>query len=216
MNAVHITDLNVVLGGTTILRDVSISVQKGEWLGIIGPNGAGKSTLLKAIVGLVGHDGAISLQGQEHETLSRTELARTVAYVPQNPVLPPGMTVREYVTLGRSPHLGYFAGESSQGRKLVRDVLTLLEVEELVDRDVFSLSGGEAQRAALGRALVQQAEIVVLDEPTASLDVGGQQSVLGLIDELRTSQNLTVVSTMHDLTSVGQYADRLIMLAGVR
>jgi len=120
--------------------------------------------------------------------------------------------VSQYVLLGRAPHLGYLGKESSFDRRVVRDVLRRLVLEELAARPLEKLSGGERQRAAIARALAQRAPVLLIDEPTTSLDVGRQQSVLELIDQLRKEQELTVIAAMHELTLAGQYADRLALL----
>lgn len=206
-------EVSVSYNGRKVLNRLSFEVDTGEWLGIIGPNGAGKSTLLRCLVGLVPHGGSVQISGTDNSEKTRKQRAEELAYVPQAPVRPPGMTVREYIALGRSPHLGYFAGESQHDASVVTEVIDVLELASLASRDVATLSGGEAQRAALGRALAQRAAIVVLDEPTASLDVGVQQDVLQLIEALRARHELTVITTMHDLTTVGQYADRLLLLS---
>jgi iron complex transport system ATP-binding protein len=203
----------VTFGGHKVLNELSFEVKRGEWLGIIGPNGAGKSTLLRCLVGLVAHDGSVQISGTDNSEKTRRQRAQELAYVPQSPVRPPGMTVREYIALGRSPHLGYFAGESEHDMSIVAEVIEVLDLGPLARRDVGTLSGGEAQRVTLGRALAQRSAIVVLDEPTASLDVGVQQDVLQLIDALRDRHELTVLTTMHDLTTAGQYADRLLLLS---
>jgi iron complex transport system ATP-binding protein len=206
-------EVSVSYSGRRVLNKLTFEVDRGEWLGIIGPNGAGKSTLLRCLVGLVPHEGSVQISGTDNSEKTRKQRAQELAYVPQAPVKPPGMTVREYIALGRSPHLGYFAGESQHDASVVAEVIEVLDLASLAHRDVATLSGGEAQRAALGRALAQRAAIIVLDEPTASLDVGVQQDVLQLIEALRARHELTVITTMHDLTTVGQYADRLLLLS---
>lgn len=207
-------EVSVSYNGRRVLNGLSFEVNRGEWLGIIGPNGAGKSTLLRCLVGLVPHEGSVKISGTDSSDKTRKQRAQELAYVPQAPVRPPGMTVREYIALGRSPHLAYFAGESQHDVSVVAEVIEVLDLSSLAHRDVATLSGGEAQRAALGRALAQRAAIIVLDEPTASLDVGVRQDVLQLIEALRARHELTVITTMHDLTTVGQYADRLLLLSG--
>jgi len=130
--------------------------------------------------------------------------------------MPAGMTVAHYVLLGRSAHLGYLGKESDRDRRMVAETLQRLALEGLSARPVDHLSGGEKQRVAIARALAQEAPVLLIDEPTTSLDVGKQQSVLELIDELRRDRALTVISAMHDLTLAGQYADRLALLVGGR
>jgi iron complex transport system ATP-binding protein len=128
--------------------------------------------------------------------------------------MPGGMTVAQYVLLGRSPHLSYFGKEGYRDQHIVAGILKRLSLERFAGRPLDHLSGGERQRAAIARALAQQAPVLLVDEPTSSLDVGRQQEVLELIDELRTERGLTVIAAMHDLTLAGQYADRLALLVG--
>ncbi len=147
---------------------------------------------------------------------SRRAWARTVAYVPQRPVLPPSMTVTDYVLLGRSAHHSYLGAETARDRRVTSEVLGRLQLGRLAGRRLGELSGGEAQRAVLARALVQEAPVLLMDEPTASLDLGHAQQVLGLADELRHEVGLTVVCALHDLTLAGQYSDRLTVLSDGR
>lgn len=207
--AIQIERLNCFYGDTTVLRDVSVSVSPGTWLGLIGPNGAGKSSLLRSIVGLGRSEGAIKLSNKK---LGRADLAKRIAFLPQNPFLPTGMTVAEYVLLGRTAHLGWFERESSADRDISSESLARLELSSFADRYVTDLSGGEAQRVTLARVLAQQADIVLLDEPTSALDIGHQQSVLALVQALRAEIGLTVVSALHDLTTAGRFCDELLLL----
>ena len=204
--------MSVSLGGATVVDRVSTTVERGEWVAVIGPNGAGKTTLLRAVASLVHYDGTISLLGDDARDLSRGERARRVAFVTQNPTMPPEMAVRDYVLLGRSPYIGYLATERKSDHDAAQAAVARLELEGLAHRKLSSLSGGEAQRAVLARALAQQAPLLLLDEPTTALDVGRQQQVLEIVDGLRATEGLTVLSAMHDLTSAGQYADRLVLL----
>lgn len=192
--------------GPPVVRDVSFDVAAGEWLALIGPNGAGKSSLLRATAGLVAHTGTVSLASQHRSR------ARSVAYVAQQPVLPPGMTVAEYVLLGRTAHLGWLRAEGRADRRAAAAVLERLDLSRFGTRDLAAMSGGELQRVVLARALVQEAEVLLLDEPTSALDLGHGIGVLELVDELRRDRGLTVVSAMHDLGSAGRFADRLALL----
>jgi iron complex transport system ATP-binding protein len=198
--------------GTQALRGVDLTIVSGSWTGLIGPNGAGKTTLLRTVAGLVPHGGAILLGGEEVAGMSRRAAARLVAYVPQRPVVPEAMTVIDYVLTGRTPYISYLGSEAAGDLHVVGRVLVRLELEDLAERPLGTLSGGELQRAIIGRALAQQAPVLLLDEPTAALDVGHQQHALELIDALRREEGLTVVSAMHDLTLAGQFADRLLLL----
>jgi iron complex transport system ATP-binding protein len=204
--------LSVRLGDATILDRVDLECARGEWLGIIGPNGAGKTTLLRALCGLVRLTGTIHIAGHDATTLSRREWSRQVALVPQTPVLPPGIRVVDYVLLGRTPHLGLFEFEGTRDLAVVDEVLELLDLTPFAERPIETLSGGERQRAVLARALAQRAPLLVLDEPTSALDIGHRHDVLELVDDLRRSERLSVVTTLHDLALAGAYPDRLVLL----
>ena len=206
----------VELGGRNVVDGVSFTVGHGEWVALIGPNGAGKTTLLRAVAGLVSHDGVISVDGEPAQKLGRRELARRVALVPQVPLMPGGMTVREYVLLGRTPYVPYAGRESRRDLSVTEDALARLDLVGLAGRSLGTLSGGERQRAVLARALAQDAPLLLLDEPTTALDAGRQQEALELIDALRLDAGLTVLAAMHDLTLAGQYASRLLLLSGGR
>ena len=208
---IELRDLTVRFGGHEAVRHASFAAEAGDWVVLIGPNGAGKTSVLRAMCGLLPFDGKILVDGRDVRSLSRRELARIVAFVPQTPETPHELTVAEYVLLGRTPHIGYFAAEGSADRRAAASALDRLELSPFAERPLGSLSGGEVQRVVLARALAQEAPILLLDEPTTALDLGRQQQALELIDALRTD-GLTVVSTMHDLTLAGQYAARLLLL----
>lgn len=212
----EIDDLSVDLGGNRVLDSVSASVEKGCWLALVGPNGAGKTTLLRAVAGLVTYHGEIRIGGRPSLTANRREAARLVAYVPQRPILPPAMTVTDYVLLGRSAHHSFLGAETRRDRRVVATVLDRLGLGPFAHRTLGEVSGGEAQRAVLARALAQEAPVLVMDEPTASLDLGHGQLVLELTDELRREHALSVLCALHDLTIAGQYADQLLVLSGGR
>ncbi|MCI2420463.1 ABC transporter ATP-binding protein [Saccharopolyspora sp. K220] len=197
---------------STVISGVSTTVDTGGWLGIIGPNGSGKSTLLKAVAGLVRHQGRVLVDGRPLAVLRRRERARAVGYAPQIPQLPIGLTVTDYVLLGRTPHLGMLGREGPADLDVVRSLLDRLDLTRLADRVLSTLSGGERQRAVLARALAQRAGVLLLDEPTTGLDVGHAQALLDLVDELRRELGTTVVMTLHDLTLAAQYAERLLLL----
>lgn len=216
MSEVALRGVSVAYDGRFAVEDVDLDVASGEWLSLIGPNGAGKTSVLRAIACLVPFTGDVRIREESVTALGARQLARRVAMLPQEPQMPDGMTVAQYALLGRSPHLGYLGREGAGDRRIVADVLRRLSLEELAARPLGHLSGGEKQRAAIARALAQQAPVLLIDEPTTSLDVGRQQSVLELIDELRREQALTVIAAMHELTLAGQYADRLALLAGGR
>jgi len=205
-HALRTRDIRVSFAGTEVVAGVDLDLRAGEWLGLIGPNGSGKSTFLRSLVRLVPRTG--SVERGDGTAPGPTDLS----LMPQSPELPPGMTVVEYVLLGRTAHLGWLSMESRADRRIATDVLRRLGLASFARRPVRSLSGGEAQRVVIGRALVQQSPILLLDEPTSALDVGHQVEVLELVDELRREDGLTVVAAMHDLGMAARYADRLLLL----
>ena len=212
MSGLVLSGVTVAYNGRVVLDRDDVRVPARSWVALIGPNGAGKTTLLRAVAGLVGHSGTIEIGGRPTVGMTRRRLSQLVAFLPQRPVLPEGMTVSDYVSIGRTPYIPYWGTESAEDRAVVWEVLERLELMGLADRQIESLSGGESQRAVLARALAQGSQILLLDEPTSALDVGHQQHVLELIDELRVEQGLTVLTALHDLTLAGQFAAHLVML----
>ncbi len=200
--------VSVEFDGRTVLGPISLMVGVGEWLGLIGPNGAGKSTLLKTGVGIVPYRGEVVLGERERA------LGTDVAWMPQRPHLPDEMNVFNYVLLGRTPHLGRLGSESAHDIESVRRAVSRLDLTDLAERPLGTLSGGEAQRAVLARALAQEAPLLLLDEPTSSLDVGHAIEVLEILDELRRNEGLTVITALHDLNLASRFADRLVLLGG--
>lgn len=212
MTDVRAADVSVTLLGTVVVSNVQLGAGPGSWTSLIGPNGAGKTTLLRAIAGRVDYDGTITLDGVELRSVPDRQRAKTVAVVPQDPQRPVGMRVVDYVLLGRSAYIPYLGMEQLDDLDIVQAQLERLELTGLAQREVTTLSGGEFQRAVLARALAQQAPVLLLDEPTSSLDLGHAQHVLELVDGLRHERQLTVISALHDLTLAGQYSDHLVLL----
>ena len=211
-NTISCRGVTFSYNGRDVLRDVDLAVGPGEWVAVIGPNGAGKSTLLRVLAGALSGPGDVELGGRPVAGLSRRDLARRVAVVPQHPVIPAGMSVLDYALLGRTPYLAFWASEGPDDVRRVRGLLSRLDIAEFGGRPLGRLSGGELQRAVLARALAQDAGVLLLDEPTTALDIGHQQQVLELVDSLRRERGLAVVSAIHDLTLAAQFADRLVLL----
>lgn len=209
-------DVSVSRGGIDRVQRIDLDVAAGEWVGLIGPNGAGKSTILGAAAGVVPYRGLIEIEDGDLAAMSAASRARTVSLVPQRPVIPPGVTVIDYVMLGRAPHAGRFGIENHDDVLAANRALQSLDLVELGRRRVDELSGGEQQRVVIARSLAQASPILLLDEPTSALDVGIRIEVLDHIDNVRRSRGLTVVSAIHDLTLAAQYCDRLVMLANGR
>jgi iron complex transport system ATP-binding protein len=206
---------NVSLGydKQTVLHNVNIEAKPAEMLGIIGPNGAGKSTLIRGITRLIQPtSGKIFLNGGEISDIPRQKLAKLVAVVPQNPTLPEPFTALEVVLMGRTPHLGLLRYEGEKDLAIVRNVMEATQTIAFAERRVAELSGGERQRLTIARALAQEPEIILMDEPTANLDINYQIETLNLARELCQKQELIVVLTLHDLNLASQYCDRLVVL----
>ncbi len=208
--------LTVRRGGRTVVDGVDLSIAQGEWVSVIGPNGAGKTTALHALAGLshsgVEVTGEMTVAGLTVGRAARKEIARMIAIMPQRPIVPEGVTVRELIGLGRTPHLSRFGTEGPVDRAVVADVLDRLGLGALADRPAGALSGGELQRAVLGRALAQQPRVLLLDEPTSALDIGRQQQVLDLVDRMRRDDSITVVAAMHDLSLAAAYGRRMVLI----
>jgi iron complex transport system ATP-binding protein len=216
VSVIELRDVRVRYGSRLAVDGVSARAAAGEWIGLIGPNGAGKTTLLRVLAGLLDHDGEVLLDGEPAARMRRRQRAQRIALVPQRPLIPPAMTVSEYVLMGRTPYIRYLDVESRGDVRIVTGVLQRLDIDGFADRTLGSLSGGEQQRVILARALAQQAPTLLLDEGTSALDIGGQQEVLELVASLRASHELTVISAMHDLTLAGQFCDRLLLMADGR
>lgn len=211
-----IQNLTASYQGHQVLHDVSFDVKNGEVLALIGPNGAGKSTIIRAASGVIPCTGSVHTNGDDFHSLDPMQRAKYVAVVPQAISLPPAFTVWETVLMGRTPYLGFLGNASSHDEELVRSALTRVNALSFADRRVSELSGGEAQRILLARALCQSTPILLLDEPTAHLDLQYQVSLLELIRELAHKEDLAVLIALHDLNLAARYADRVALLVGGR
>jgi iron complex transport system ATP-binding protein len=212
----RIENLSVNYGARRVLHDVSLSVQSGEIVALIGPNGAGKSTLIRAISGVIPtQSGRIRTNGDDFHLLTPMRRAKYLAVVPQAVSLPPAFTVWETVLMGRTPYLGFLGQTSSADEEIARSVLKRVDALGLADRRVGELSGGEGQRVLLARALCQSTPIMLLDEPTAHLDLQYQVNLLDLVRDLAHYDKLAILIALHDLNLAARYADRVtLMVAG--
>jgi iron complex transport system ATP-binding protein len=200
-------------GGQPVIRGVDLDIARGELVALCGPNGSGKSTLLGALAGLQPvSQGEIRVAGSALGRLSRRELARRVAHLPQQPIAPEGLTVREVVALARYPHRRALGGLQVSDKRAVTEALERAEVAELANRPVEQLSGGERQRVWIALTLAQEADILLLDEPTTFLDPQHQVGVLRRMRRLARELDLTVVWVLHDLNQAAGYSDRMILL----
>ena len=193
------------------MHDLSFSISAGNWIGLLGPNGSGKTTLLRALGGLLPYSGSLVLKNRPLSIWKDRERAREVAFVRQQPSLDFDFTVEEVVSLGLAPHLSWLERPSPAQRERVHTALSDTDLTDLAGRPVSTLSGGEQQRVQLAQALAQDAPVLLLDEPTAHLDVHHQYDLMERIASLVQSGR-TVVAAFHDLAFAARYADRLLIL----
>jgi iron complex transport system ATP-binding protein len=214
MPTLTLTNISAGYSGRPVLHDVSLEVHAGEVVALVGPNGAGKSTLVRAITGLTPLSaGAVRLDGHDLLRLGAAERARRIAVVPQAVHLPDAFSVAEIVLMGRTPHLPLWGRESKRDCEIAWGAMRLTAVETLSARRAGELSGGERQRAVIARALAQEPSVLLLDEPTAHLDLKHQVAVLELARALAAERGLAVLATLHDLNQAALYADRVALLA---
>ncbi|GAB2717340.1 ABC transporter ATP-binding protein [Paenibacillus thermoaerophilus] len=208
-----VRSLGYVSGGKTILRDISFDVYPGERLGVIGPNGSGKSTLLRL---LSGHEppsnGTVELLGRPIREYPRKRLARMLAVLQQEALPPVAYRVRETVGMGRFPHQNWLGGSDAAGEFAIDHAIRRLHLEHLQDRPLEKLSGGERQRVALAKAMAQEPQFVLLDEPTTYLDYGHQLALMDSLLEWQAERRLTIAAVLHDLNLAALYCDRLLVL----
>jgi iron complex transport system ATP-binding protein len=204
-------------GKRAVLRDFDLEVHPGEIVTLVGPNGVGKSTIVRAASGVIRVPaGQLFVDGQDIARLSVAERARRISVAPQAVQLPPAFTALEVVLMGRTPYLSWFGRESAFDRRIALEAMERTETLGLADRMVGELSGGEQQRIMVARALAQSAPILLLDEPTAHLDLRHQDVILKLVRSLADEAGLTVLAALHDLNLVARFADRVALLSNGR
>lgn len=212
----HLEDVHFSYGSRPLLSGVTLTVRQGELVGLVGPNGAGKTTLLRLISGVLRpQQGRVFVLGHDIHHLPAQQRARLIAVVRQNPALPAAFTALDLVLMGRVPHLGFFQREGRTDYRVATAALEHVDALELADRRLGELSGGEQQRVLIARALAQEAPLLLLDEPTAHLDIGHQGGIFALLQRL-TRQGHTVLAVVHDLTLAAQFCQRLVLLGDGR
>ena len=213
MHILDIKDIFLIYRDYFILKNISFQVNKGEFFVIIGPNGAGKTSLLKIISGLVkAHQGQVLVSGRNIKSYSRRTLSQVLALVPQQTDIGFPFSVKEAVIMGRTPHLGIFGMESQKDYDIAREAMAFTETAHLAERKLFQLSGGELQRVIIARAICQQPEIILLDEPTTALDPSHQLKIMDLMAKFRKERGTTIIMVSHDLNLASMYGDRLLLL----
>jgi iron complex transport system ATP-binding protein len=213
-DAITVSHLHHAYNGPPVLDDVSFSIGQGQFFIIIGPNGSGKSTLLKLLTRLLPlQSGTIDLLAKPIGDYTTRHLAQRIAYVPQNVAVEFPFSVTQVVLMGRAPHLGLLGFESPRDHELAREAMEITNVAHLAQRRMDQLSGGEQQRVFIARAICQQPQIIMLDEPTAALDLSHQARVMDLMERLIAHHDVTVIMVSHDLNLAAMYAHQVLLLS---
>lgn len=217
MSVIRTDDLSIAYEKNEVIKNLSLSIPRGQITSIVGPNGCGKSTLLKAIGRILKpKNGMIYLDGKSIHTLSTKDVAKKMAILPQSPVAPAGLTVGEIISYGRFPHQRGIAKLTLEDKKIINWALEATDLIEFETTTVDNLSGGQRQRVWIAMALAQQTDIILLDEPTTYLDLAYQMEVLELLFNLNRGQECTVAMVLHDLNLAARFSDYMIAMRGGR
>ncbi len=220
MDIIDIKDLSFTYSNKAevndyVLKDINLSISEKQFVSIHGPNGSGKTTLLKLITGILKpRKGSVELFNQPVESYKPRELARQIAFVSQRADSVFAYSVYEIVAMGRTPYLNIIGIESETDSALINETLEMMELKHLADKCINSVSGGEAQRAFIARALVQEPEIIILDEPSSHLDLKHQVEIYDILSRLNKENNKTIITVSHDLNLSGIYSERAVFMKG--
>jgi len=214
MASITIKDLSFSYNSHKILDDLSMVVEDSEVLCLVGPNGSGKTTLIKCIDRILKPEGSILLDGKEVQSMKQQEIARQMGYVPQSSSAPLATTVFDTVLMGRRPHISWRVSDEDISK--VAEVLKLLGLEDLAMRDAMQLSGGQRQKVLIARALAQEPNVLLLDEPTSNLDMKQQLEVMEIIHGLVKEKHISAVIAIHDLNLAARFSDKLVILKSGR
>ena len=211
--SINVKDLSHSFGENLVLKNISFQVPHRDFFIIIGPNGSGKTTLMKVISGILKpQNGELKILNRPIDQYHRKALAKTIAFVPQMTFADFPFTVTEIVLMGRSPYLGVLGLEQENDLEVANQAIAFTGLENLAHRKLDQLSGGEQQRVFIARAICQEPDIILLDEPTASLDLAYQVRIMDLMEKLKTEKGITVVMVSHDVNLAAMYADHLMLL----
>jgi len=209
---ITIKGLSFGYNGSKILDGLDLVVGDSEVLGLVGPNGSGKTTLIKCIDKILKPKGSILLDGREIEAMNRQEIARCIGYVPQSSSTPLATTVFDTVLMGRRPHMSWRVSPADIDK--VAEMIELLHLDDLAMKDFSDLSGGQKQKVLIARALCQEPEVLLLDEPTSNLDMKHQLEVMEIISSLVKQKKVSAVMAIHDLNLASRFVDKLAILKG--
>ena len=210
---VSVSNLKYTYGKYEVLDGVSLDIRKGEVLGVLGPNGCGKTTFLRNLNrNLIPHGGCILLDGKKLEEITKKDIAKKMAVVPQTNEINFSFTVREIVSMGRMPFQPMFGGETNEDTEIIDDAIRRTGLVRFAERHINTMSGGERQRVIIARAIAQTPTILLMDEPTLHLDISMQFDALNLVHNLSREKGMTVVIVSHDLGMVARYCDRIVMI----
>lgn len=213
MAILEINNIDFSYNEKSVLKDISLSISKGEFLSIIGPNGSGKSTILKLITKLnTPNKGEILLNNVNIKDINQRDLAKSISLVPQNTYIEYEFSVKELITMGRFPYKKRFERESKDDYAIVNKAMERTNTKYLEDRLITEISGGETQRVTIARALAQETDIILLDEPTSFLDINHQIEILNLLRDLNKEEKKTILLVIHDINLAARYSDRIMIL----
>lgn len=213
MTILRAQELSLGYRASKVVEKFNAAIPEGTIMGLIGPNGSGKTTLLRAFAGVIKPlHGSVHLNGHNLHALSARRRAQLIGWVPQREGIAWPLTVKEVVSLGRAPHRGWLLPLTREDEQVIERVMELIEMDSLSDRKVDELSGGEFQQVLIARALAQEPQVLLLDEPTANLDIHHQMQVMDLVRDLVARQKITAVIAIHDLSVAARYCDHLILL----
>ena len=211
--AITVKNLSHSFGKDPVLNNISFHIPQGDFFIIIGPNGSGKTTLMKIISGIIKpQEGELKILDRQIKQYQRKTLAKHIAFVPQMSSTDFPFTVTEIVLMGRSPYLGMLGLEGKKDHEIVKQAIAFTGLEKLAHRTLGHLSGGEQQRVFIARAICQEPDIILLDEPTAALDLAYQARIMDLMDQLKREKGITIVMVSHDINLAAMYADHLLLL----
>jgi iron complex transport system ATP-binding protein len=211
MELLRVEAMDAGYNGKAIIKNISFDADTGDFIGIVGPNASGKTTLLKALSGVINPmKGVIKLRGKNIKDINKKDVAQRIAFVPQLMQPTTGFTVEDTVLLGRTPYVARFSFETEKDFRVASHAIEDLKIEDLIDKPVTSLSGGEFQRVAIARALAQEPKILLLDEPISHLDFRYQLRVLRLLRRLR--EDRVIIATFHDLTLAARFCRKILLL----